>query len=113
MSYVKESAMRDTIANVFDIIDEESDIRLRMKALTDVSKRISERMKNSLELFCYQAKSKGMPTDLIATELGISQRAVLRMIRGYSHRNSVRNPLGFLSMDGSFDIRDHLDTSGK
>jgi uncharacterized membrane protein YheB (UPF0754 family) len=113
MSYVKESAMRDTIANMFDIIDGESDIQLRMTALANTSKRISERMKNSLELFCYQAKSKGMPTDLIATELGISHRAVLRMIRGYSHRNGVRNPLDFLAMNGSFDILDHLDTSGK
>jgi len=58
--------MRDTIANMFDIIDGESDIQLRMTALANTSKRISERMKNSLELFCYQAKSKGMPTDLIA-----------------------------------------------
>lgn len=110
MSYVNNSSMYDTVAFLYDTIDQESDIRLRMSALNDSIRQVSERLQQSIERTCYQAKSDGMPTDLIATELGISQRAVLRMIRSYSVRNNLVSPLDPIGVEGTFDIRDHIRT---
>lgn len=111
MSYIKNSALIDTIANLYDTIDEESDIRLRMSVISDSIEKVSERLQQSLERICYQAKSQGMPTDLIAIELGISQRAVIRMIRSYTARNNLVSPLDPIGVDGTFSILDHLNTA--
>ena len=105
MSYIKGSFMSDTIANIFDTIDEESDINERMMSLSKVSERISDRLSDSLKKACYQAKCQGIPTDLISLKLGISRRAVLRFIRMYSVANNVHNPLDIISLDNTFDIR--------
>lgn len=110
MSYVNNSAMYDTIAVLFDTIDQESDIRLRMTAINDSIRQVSERLQQSIERTCYQAKAEGVPSDVVAAELGISQRAVVRMIRSYTVRNDLVSPLDPIGVDGTFDIRDHLRT---
>lgn len=112
MSYIKNSALIDTVANMFDTIDQEADIRSRMSLISDSIEKISERLQESIERTCYQAKSQGIPTDIIATELGISQRAVVRMIRGYAVRNNLVSPLDPIGIDGTFSILSHLRTDG-
>ena len=111
MSYIKDSALTDTVAYLYDTIDQESDIRLRMAAIADSIQKVSARLQQSLERLCYEAKSEGLPTDLIASELGISQRAVLRMIRTYSVRNNLVSPLAVTQVEGTFSIVDHLHTT--
>ena len=105
MSYIKDSFMSDTLANMFDSIDGENDIDSKMLFLSKASEKMSERLSKSFKKVCYEAKMKDIPTDLIAVKLGISQRAVIRFIRAYSTENKVFNPLDTVDLDFVFDIR--------
>lgn len=109
MSYVKHSDVSDSIAHIVSSIEQETSIQQRKLLISNYIKTASSQLVKPLARLCYELKAAGEPTDVIATELGISRRAVLRLIRKWSADNGLRSPLDIIEVSGFFDIRDHVD----
>ena len=105
MSYVKSSDISGQVVNIFSSIDEETDPNRRKDLILSASKSISKELEKALSKVCYELKCQGIPTDLIAIDLGISQRAVLRAIKKHSKLFGIRNPLEPITVEDFFDVR--------
>ena len=109
MSYVKYSDVSDSIAAIMDQLDNEQDPDKRKDSINSVMHQLSVRLSDVLAKCCYEMKRNGVATDIIAIDLQISQRQVIRLIRAHAARNNIPNPLDRISIDGFIDIR-HLVT---
>ena len=105
MSYVKSSDVSDQVVNLFSSIAQEPDTSRRKELILSASKAVSKELEKALVRLCYEMKTNGIPTDVIAVELGISQRAVLRGIRRHAKTLGIRNPLLPIPVSEFFDIR--------
>lgn len=110
MPYVKYSDIADSVARISNEIESEPDTQMRTELVAAFVKAVSRAAGNLLERQAYDMKMLGTPSDIIAMELGISQRAVLRLIRRRS-REVGSGPLDRLTIDHWFDIRDYVDLS--
>ncbi len=109
MSYVKHSDVSDSIAHIVSSIEQEPNVQQRKLLISNYIKTASSQLVKPLARLCFELKVAGEPTDVIATELGISRRAVIRLIRKWAADNGIRNPLDNIEVNGFFDIRDHVD----
>lgn len=105
MPYIKYSALTDSTVSAFDEIDSEPDIRVRLMSLSSTLTGLSARAERSLELATFQAKASGIPADVIAAELGVSKRMVLRLIRSHAERTGLASPLDRIDAQPGFDVR--------
>jgi Tfp pilus assembly pilus retraction ATPase PilT len=110
MAYVKYSDIADSVARITDVIESEQDTRVRSDLVVSFVKAVSQAAGLLLERQAYDMKTLGVPSDIIATELGISQRAVLRLIRRHSQSVGL-NPMDRIHVESWFDIRDFVDLS--
>ncbi len=108
MSYVKSSDVSDQIVNLFSSIAQETDTDRRKKLVLSAATSASKELEKALTKLCYELKTQGVPTDVIAIDLGISQRAVIRAIRKYAKTSGLYNPLRPIDVFDSFDIRSAL-----
>lgn len=106
MPYVKYSDVSDSIAEIADQLNSEPDPEIRKLTITSVMDQLSIRLSDVLAKCCYEMKANGTATDIIAIDLNISQRNVIRMIRAYSTKNNIRNPLLVTVINDYIDIRD-------
>lgn len=110
MPYVKYSDIADSIAPIVSQIASEDDVSKRAELVCYFITAVTSASSSLLEKQAYDMKMLGVPSDIIATELGISQRAVLRLIRRHSQVTGL-NPMDRLTVDEWFDIRDYVDLS--
>lgn len=106
MSYVKYSDVSDSIAAIMDQLNSEQDPDKRKDSINSVMQQLSVRLSDVLAKCCYDMKRNGAATDIIAIDLQISQRQVIRLIRIHAAQNNVSSPLDRISIDGFIDIRD-------
>ena len=107
MRYVKSSDVYDSVAAIFVAIDNDPDLQSRTSTLLSYIRNSNKHLNQSLSKVCYELKESGTPTDVIAVELGISQRAVIRAIRRHMEQTGARSPLDAFTVDDFFDLR-HL-----
>ena len=107
MRYVKSSDMYDSVASIFVAIDTDPDLQSRIATLTSYIRNSNKHLNQSIAKLCYELKASGTPTDVIAVDLGISQRAVIRAIRKHVAQTGARSPLDTAVVDDFFDLR-HL-----
>lgn len=112
MAYVKYSDMTDSIASLVETINREPNMQLKTESLVALMDSFSSSITDCISRICYEQKSQGVATDIIATQLNISQRAVLRMIRRYSKKTGYFSPLDRITINGYFDIRDYITLDG-
>lgn len=110
MPYVKYSDISDSIAPIVSQIASEEDTDKRTELIGYFIAAVNAASIGLLERQAYDMKMLGTPSDIIATQLGISQRAVLRLIRRHSRVTGV-NPMDRMSAENWFDIRDYVDLS--
>lgn len=108
MAYVKYSDMTDSVASLVETINREPNMQLKTESLVALIDSFNSSVTDCMSRTCYELKSQGIATDIIATRLSISQRAVLRMIRRYSQKTGYFSPLDRITINGYFDIRDYL-----
>ena len=106
MTYFKHSGIGDSVARIIGEIDTEPNADRRAELLCELMNVFSSQLEVSLERVCFAMKMAGTPTDVIAIRLGVSRRAVKRLIRKRSAALGVRNPLQQVSVSKSLDIRD-------
>jgi hypothetical protein len=109
MAYVKYSDVSDSLAPLIAAINGDDDPRTRSESVKALISAASKEISLLLEKTCYDLKALGEPTDKISIDLGISQRAVLRIIRRFAKTNDLPNPMDRVRIDSWFDIRDYLD----
>lgn len=109
MAYVKYSDVADSLAPLVAAINEDDDPKTRSESVKAFISAASKEISLLLEKTCYDLKTLGEPTDKISIDLGISQRAVLRIIRRFAKTNDLPNPMDRVRIDSWFDIRDYLD----
>lgn len=112
MAYVKYSDVYDSVDQIVHAIEAEPDTIQRGKAISLFLKAVSTAAEKLLERQVYAMKELGIATDMIAIDLGISQRAVVRLIRSHSKKVG-HNPLERTHIDSWFDVRDYVDLSGR
>jgi len=110
MPYVKYSDFADSIAPIVSQIASEDDASKRSELIRYFIAAATAASSSLLEKQAYDMKMLGVPSDIIATELGISQRAALRLIRRRSRVTGL-NPMDRVTVDDWFDIRDYVDLS--
>ena len=109
MAYFNQSDVTDMIAQLMDAVESEPDRERRQAMALSCINAINTRLSDSLARLCYDGKKVGVPTWQIANDLGISQRAVLRLTRKYAADNGLKNVLDPIEIEGSIDIRDQID----
>lgn len=108
MAYIKYSDMHDSVAQILGAIEDEPNPEERSKLLNRFITAVSDQLVDVLARICFERRSHGVPSDIIAIDLGISQRAVLRLIRKRAADTGVKSPLDRIEIDGYFDIRDYV-----
>ena len=111
MPYFKQSNMVDAVDRVMRIVQDEPDIHSRLELASDTMTVFSEKISSIIARSCYDTYLAGVPTDVIAVRLGISQRAVKRFIKAEAERVGVRNPLATYAIGAFIDIRDRLTSN--
>lgn len=106
MAYVKYSNVSDSVAELLGQIDSEPDPDIRKETIVSLIEEISIRLSDTLARCCYEMKTNGTPTDVIAVDFNLSQRNVIRLIRAYSVKHGVRNPLVVTVVNDYIDLRD-------
>lgn len=108
MAYLKYSDVSDSIAQILSAIDDEPEPDKRAELLKNFIRSASDQLVDPLARVCFEKRTLGQPSDVIATDLGISQRAVVRLIRKRARDTGTRSPLDPIQIDGFFDISDHV-----
>ena len=107
MAYVNHSGVGDIVAQLMDAIDSEPTPTSRMKLIHTLNTTLGQRLTDTCARLAYELKTQGMSTAEIGTELGLSGRHIIRLIRSYSRYNNIRNPLDKVDTGHAIDIR-HL-----
>jgi len=108
MTYLKYSDVTDSVAQIIAAIEDEPELTKRTELLNNFIRSVSVQLVDPLARLCFDRRSQGDPSDVLAIDLGISQRAVLRLIRKRAIDTGVKSPLDRIEIDGYFDIRDHI-----
>ena len=108
MAYLKYSDVTDSIAQIIAAIEDEPELSKRTELLNNFIRSVSVQLVNPLAQLCFERRAQGEPSDVIAIDLGLSQRAVLRLIRKRAVDLGVKSPLDRIEIIDYFDIRDHV-----
>ena len=103
--YVNQHA----IGEAFQEVDAELNPVARAEMLTTIQQDFLNRLINHYERLAYELKTQGWVTGQIADLTGFSERRIKKMLRDYSERTGVWNPLMHRSGEGAIDIS-HLVT---
>ena len=104
MRYVKQSDVMGSVASIFASIDMDPDTVTRAQVLRAYINASNKHLNEAIARLCYELKAKGKPTDLIAIDLGISQRTVLKAIRRYAEKTNKKSPLVPARVEQFFDL---------
>ena len=104
MRYVNPSDVMGNVASLFSNIEIDPDTTTRERALAAYITASNKHLNESIARLCFELKAKGKPTDLIAIDLGISQRTVIRAIRRYAQKTHSKSPLVPATVDAFFDL---------
>lgn len=104
MRYVNQSDVMGNVASIFASINLDPDTVTRSKAIEAYIRASNKHLNEAIGRLCFELKAKGKPTDLIAIDLGISQRTVLRAIRNYAQKTNSKSPLVPVKVDHFFDL---------
>lgn len=104
MRYVNQSDVMGSVASVFASINLDPDTVTRSQAIDAYIKASNKHLNEAIARLCFELKAKGKPTDLIAIDLGISQRTVLRAIRNYAQKTHSKSPLVPARVEQFFDL---------
>jgi hypothetical protein len=110
MAYFKQSDIGDSIARILGEIESEPNLEHRCELIVAVMESGSGLLTSTVERLCYEMRVSGTPVDVIAVKIGISTRAVKRLVRRRAELLGVRNPLKQISIDEYIDIREFIDS---
>lgn len=110
MPYIKHSDTSGIISSLFEEIEREQDPFTRSKYLSTTMNEISRRLTASMQRVCLELFVSGTQTDVIADSLGISQRAVKRLISKHAAVAGIPNPLIRQEIGAFIDIRSLVDS---
>lgn len=110
MAYFKQSDVGDSIARILGEIDGEPNLERRCELVIAFMASGSGLLTSTVERLCYEMRISGIPVDVIAVKIGISTRAVKRMVRRRAESLGVRNPLKQISVDEYIDIREFINS---
>lgn len=108
MAYFKQSDIGDSIARILGEIDSEPNLERRCELVVAFIASGSSLLTETVERMCYEMRVSGTPVDVIAVKIGISTRAVKRMVRRRAELLGVRNPLKQISVSEYIDIREFI-----
>lgn len=108
MAYFKHSDVSDSVVHILGEINQEPDPNRRGDLITSFMDAVSKQITMTLKRYCYDQYLSGTPTDVTATRLGISQRAVKRLIKSQAIELGVKNPLPNTVVTSFIDIREHI-----
>jgi DNA-directed RNA polymerase specialized sigma subunit len=103
--YFKYADISESISAVIDEIEKERDPHDRSRLLQSFMSVASSRLTSSLQRLCFDLFKEGMTTSDIANEIGMSQRAVKRLISARATTIGVPNPLVAELVNDHIDIR--------
>jgi hypothetical protein len=103
--YFNYADISESISSVIDEIEKERDPYDRSRLLQSFIAVTSSRLTSSLQRLCFDLFKTGMTTSDIATEIGMSQRAVKRLITARATSMGVPNPLVSELVSEYVDIR--------
>lgn len=105
MTYFKYADMSEAIASVIDEIEKERDPKDRAVMLNSFMKATSQLLTSSMQRLAYELFLVGMATSDIASDIGMSHRAVKRLIAGRAKSLGVANPMVPEPVTSFIDIR--------
>ena len=88
-AYVNHQAMGD----LFRPIEHEPNPIQRAMSLKTLVNELASHVYDLAKATCYDLKASGWSTGQIADEIGLSERAVKRVISEYAEDKGIRNPL--------------------
>ena len=88
-TYVNQQAMGD----LFRPLEHESNPVIKANQMKKLVDELAAHVYKHAAHTCYSLKEKGWSTGAISDEMQISERAVKRLIRFHSEKESLRNPL--------------------
>jgi DNA-directed RNA polymerase specialized sigma24 family protein len=106
MAYFNSADISESIARVLDEIEKERDPNDRVGLLNAFMRTTSQILTSSLQRVTYDLYLQGITTSDIANSLGMSQRAVKRLIAGRARATGAPNPLLQHDIEGFVDIRE-------
>ena len=110
MTYFKHSGISDSVARLVGEIETESNPDRRCDLVVELMKVMSHQLSGSLARLCFDMRMSGVSSVAIAIRLGISERAVKRLIRKRAIIVGAKNPLERISIGYCIDIRDLVKT---
>lgn len=100
-SYVNHQAMGD----LFRPLEHTPEALHRAVYIKNLLDELATHTLTHAQKACYDLKKEGWTTGAIASEMGVSERMVKRLIARYSRTRGVRNPLEkFSGFDNEIDI---------
>jgi hypothetical protein len=110
---MNRGSLTDTVDLIAHAIESETNLTVRGDTIKALIQIMSARLTDIIGELVWQRRSNGDDFAVIATELGISERAAIRVYRRYKRVTGRTSPLSVVDRDGFIDISDLMNVSGR
>jgi FixJ family two-component response regulator len=110
---MRRNSLTDSVELIAHTIESETNLTVRGEAVKTLIAVLSTRLTDIIGELVWQRRERGDDFAAIAADLGISERAAIRVWRRYKRLSGRTHPLSVVDREGFIDISDLMNVSGR